>query len=434
MFKRLIKWCFYALIIFVLLLFVSEFIPYGNTNYSYLDFFRIKASRIIEKSSFKGQNPNDLLNQEVVDSLDIPFYSVSFDDDVQDYFNDLWKGYEEGFDGVTYSEKGQEYYIENRKWQKAMITTPSGTFKVKIRSHGKLPDNHHYGENFSFQVKGDELKEYYRVSKLRFIIYQRIKEKNDHLVFMEENFQLLRAKRNEMVKVSMNGNLEHLYFLEFNDLATSNQSNNKILQEVGVHKSGISAMSNDVDIDKDELNNIRFKDEYMQFQKAIDENNSEYVLSVSEEEYLLNYFAVKAIYGFSGHECYPANFHMYLDTITMKFYPAISREPVFNPLYNKDDLKDALITYNHAVLDRSSTVLSYYKAVLSNSTFFSKLKAHLSSIIKEKSKAIISNWNENIERHKLYWQQSFLWYSLYPEKSLESIEDNLDWISEQLAD
>lgn len=426
--KRLLRFSFFGLLILAVLLLVLSFIPYKESSYSYLDQVRLKLCRYIEDASYEGYHPSEVLEQTVIDTLNIPAYRVTYSNDVEAYFNDLWEGYEKGFDGITYTAEGQNYYLENRKWQDASFQTPQGEFDVKIRAHGKLPDAHHFGSNFSFQVKGKELEEQFGSKKLRFIIYQRVGAKDDHLDFMEERFGLLRDKENEMVKVSLNGLSEYLYYIESSELAPNAFSEHKVINEIGDFKSGISAMSNDPDVDLVELKGSGLYESYAKFQQAVDAKDYEYVLEHSNEDYLLNYFAVKTIYGFSGHECYPANFYLHYDTLEAKFYPAISREPVFNVLPDDLEFKSALGLYNHAVVNRRSTALNYYQAVLSSPAFVAKLKKHLRTIVENDGDAIVENWNNNNAKHRQFVKSSSLWEFLYPDRGLIDLNTNFDWI------
>ncbi len=428
--KRIIKkLTIYSIILFLVGLIVSSYISFNGTNYSYREAIQLKVYSAYKKFFLNNQRHTRSYSQEKVDELKVKEYQILLDQKEIDYFKDLWANYEKGApsDGsICYSKEGSDYYKKNRKWVPAKIVENGDTFKIKMRTHGIQPDDHHFGDYFSFHLKGS--KKVLGKKKLKFIIGEIMSTKPEILSYYSKKFNLIWSKPNKQVKARINNLPYKLFYLEDKFEDPLNRPIEKT--DYTYYKSGIQALELSTqnlvkDLEKD-TSKFPLKTKLQTVNKAILDRNAEKLLSFFDRDYLLNYFVAKSLLGFSGHECYQGNWYLFFNSQDSLFYPSINREPNFMKLREKGSLKEKLSFYNHPFVDRSNLELIFYHVVLSDETFYNDLKQKLNQVILNNEDEITANWESSIKNYNNLLTSNLPYDLLYPEKCLEDISENIE--------
>ena len=414
----------------LIVLFITlSLIPYKDTKFSFREVSQLKFLRHYREIFHNKINPLTEYNLDEIRKLDIKSYEILIDEKEVNYFEKLWKNYDNNPNDSKLDDSllGFDYYKKNRKWVKAKVVENNDTFSVKMRMHGIEPDGHYYGDYFSFHLKMN--KKIYGVKKLKFIIGERIRFQADVLSFYSKKYNLVWAKPDEMVKVKINNLPERIFFKE----GLYEDSLERPFKDTPIYyyKSGFQAMkapvANLINLLKKDSVNSEFKTRLLEINQAIQKGNSKKLLSFFDKDYLTKYFIVKTILGFSGHECYPGNWYVFYNEKDSLFYPSISREPTFMNL-NQGDLKNILTHYNHPLKARSNIGLPFYEVILNNDEFFHHYKTKLLNTVQSDRKEIISNWENSKENYSKLIKGDYLYKLLNIDKTLINIKDNLDYI------
>lgn len=421
-------------ILFSLVIIISLFlggasrIAYKDSTLSYLDVVRFKISSIYRKA-IASEKP---LIQDDLDrnsNVDAPQFSLLYSKKKQKYFKKLWKGYEQGFNDVSYTAAGIKFYQENRKWVKGKLVFEGDTFKVKIRAHGIQPDGHRVGDFFSYQIKVLKGKKVLGLRKFKLIIYERIGKSGFINQALANSYDLLWFKPQTLCKININGSKPKLFFIEEYELQKKDSDSAEFVRiEMGEYISGIDIM----DIPKNELiesiGNAELDSvtrvDFISLNLCLQSRDSINIFNFFDEDYLMRYLAIKSIFRFCGHECFPGNVSIYYNKNNRKFYPAISREPQWMELDIDVSLKRNLCYYKHATVDRSQWRLNFYSTICSNEDFFSGFKEYLGDFVGTEKERIISIWDEGFNKDQDIIIGDWFLEAMYPRRDLQDIRDN----------
>lgn len=427
-----------AFAITILAFILISTVQYKGTKYSYLDVFKLKASSILRSSFYENEKLLRTDDPNKIVDLELPEIELLYKKKTRKYFTKLWEGYEQGSNSVTYTKEGIEYYKKHRAWKKAKLVFKGDTLNVRIRAHGIEPDGHHEGKYFSLQVKTKKGKQFKGRSKFKLIIYERLGFHINLLQKYHEKFSLLWAKPEELVKLNINGRGYKLFYIEDYGVKVPEDLGPLKRLEIHGYKSGAEVLAlpsqwvapSIKQSGNDSLEKVRL----LQLNQVLLERDSIKIIKFFDEDYLIKYLVVKAIFGYSGHECYPGNWYMYYDTTSQHFYPALSREPNLMTLNKEVSLKNNLIYYNHPVEDRSSLRLNLYSVLLANPDFYNKFKNVLKITITNEKNALIKDWWEAKLFHQEIVKGSLLLSALKVEMKLKDIETNLEILEELLSE
>lgn len=83
------KFAIYSVVLFTIVLIVSSYISFNNTNYSYREDIQLKIFSTYKKFFLNNQRHNRSYNQKKNDELKVKQYHILLDQKEIDYFKEL---------------------------------------------------------------------------------------------------------------------------------------------------------------------------------------------------------------------------------------------------------------------------------------------------------------------------------------------------------
>ena len=91
------------------------------------------------------------------------------------HFSELYRKYEDPKYGV-------KYYGKHNKWRKAELEYGEKTYKIKIKAHGRSPNNHKKEKHISYAIKLKKGEQIDNARRFSLIIRERIQPENHIMV------------------------------------------------------------------------------------------------------------------------------------------------------------------------------------------------------------------------------------------------------------
>tara|TARA_Y100001954_G_scaffold234276_1_gene289425 strand:+ start:2769 stop:4085 length:1317 start_codon:yes stop_codon:yes gene_type:complete len=299
---------------------------------------------------------------------------VLVDEDTQKHFEALFRHYK--YDGN--GDKNivfRKYYSEHNVWKKAKLKIDGKVYSGKIKSHGKTPYAHKYGQHFSFTFKFKKKSNPYGKKRLNFLVYSRFQL---NIEFIKSIAKVLRLPMPnfELAQVCIPGNVPYLYFVEERidkhyfkrinkNFIVFNKSEISSLIYHGENnlKKLEASMNKELFDDKwsglsDSLKS-KIKFDFNRFNRCLALNQHDSLIKFINEEYCLRVNAFRILYSDDGHAFNSDNFEMAYDTIEGLFYPLLHKDHVG---YLISDMREMFHFLNRG----RNEVLPFF-AVLNNS-------------------------------------------------------------------
>ncbi|MDX2470398.1 MAG: right-handed parallel beta-helix repeat-containing protein [SAR324 cluster bacterium] len=261
------------------------------------------------------------------------------------HFTELYRRYE--------SKKGQSYYTQNNRWQKARLFYKGTEFKIKIKAHGKSPTDHRAGKYISFSIKLKGKTQINNVSRFSLLIHDRLSPRTPLVEDMASRFNLLRQKR-DLVNLKINNWDDKLYYIEYklNSKFMEAQGNSSLklfssdISAVQSDKSMIIASRSQMEEDFDPFfysqllkealdaegftgkNGEMILQRYRNLNKAIASGNTQLIKSFFDDDYITSFNAARLLLGHIGHGSVRGNLYVFFNLANGKFYPAITRDHI----------------------------------------------------------------------------------------------------------
>jgi len=263
------------------------------------------------------------------------------------HFKRLYRDYQKEGLGPG-NELFKKYYKKNNKWIKTTLVINEKKFKVKIKSHGKTPWAHKYGNHFSLAIKFQDNPYPFFSKRINLIIYNRIQLKSDILKLMASKFNLIHPGF-ELVSCKIGDKVEYLFFIEerINEDFFLNRNLPMIIFNKGVNGSlfcfdSANSKKQALKLEKKLSKRTKLsavlkkliKDNYRDINNTIVKKDVEGLKKFIDEDYCARLNAFRVIYGSDGHGSCNGNFEMSYDTISHLFYPIAHRDFLTTTLAN----------------------------------------------------------------------------------------------------
>lgn len=360
-------------------------------------------------------------SKDFVEENELKEININLSDADKIHFDRLYRDYTVGIVNVE-TDPFLAYYSKNNEWRKTHLTINGEKFDVKIKSHGRTPSGHKYGDHFSLAVKftGDQIPFYSK--RVNFIIYNARQLSSELIKSMAPKFGLY-SPDFELVNVTIDNGKPYLYFVEerINEQFFLSRNLPMIIFNSGVDGSLIYSGTVDYPtltstlIDElegeDHLSNdlkLQVKSDYQTFNKAIEENNYQVLEKYLDIQYMSRLNAFRTVYGSTGHGFSPVNLEMAYDTIARKFYPIIHRdvlgvalEDCRNPYPFMDNKSPfwQLLNSNKAFRKLTSEQLDSFLIKYSNES----IKMELDQIHSYYKEAFVYEFSYNNKNYSGYW-------------------------------
>ena len=314
----------------LILLFVSTIILFNH-----------RATRIRLSSWLARPNPS------FIESNNLKKLQIEMNEANEAHFNRLFKDYV-GEGGAENNEDFLEYYSENNTWKNTNLSINGKLYKIEIKSHGRNPWAHKFGDHISYDIKFKDKPFPFFSRRINLIIYNRIQLRNEIIKLISSKFNLF-CPKSELVSVKIGDLGEYLYFVEeridddffsfrklpmiiFNSgidgslIYNGTASNNKLVVKLD------NELAKRKDIDSTLKSKIKF--DFAKINLAIEKKNVAELKQCIDLNYLSRLNAFRVIYGSDGHGFNSINFEMSYDTVSGLFYPLIHRDINSNILNN----------------------------------------------------------------------------------------------------
>ena len=116
-------------------------------------------------------------------------------------------------------------YVKNNKWEKAKLKISGEEHQIKIKCHGRAPDQHYNGEMMSISIKCSDTSVFHQ-KRVNLIIYDNLLNKGELLKYLSKEFQLT-YQNQDLCMLQLNDEKMQLMFLE-------NRINNDYLNDIGI--------------------------------------------------------------------------------------------------------------------------------------------------------------------------------------------------------
>lgn len=372
----------------VLILLVGFFIA-SNLNY------RVKVSSwfSIPSHSFIEENNIKKINIELSENDKL-------------HFERLYRDYHgEGLGPKN--ELFSKYYSENNKWIRTNLTINEKKFRVKIKSHGRTPYAHKYGDHFSLAIKFQDKLYPFFSKRINLIIYNRIQLKSDILKLMTSKFNLIRPSF-ELVSANIGNKGDYFFFIEerVNEDFFISRNLPMIIFNKGFGGSLICFDSTDSTEFSSKLEKelkkrtklssnlkIKIKDNYRIFNNSIIKNDVNELKKHIDINYWSQLNAFRIIFGSDSHGFSNENLEMAYDTISSLFYPIVHRD------VNSTQLPNCQTPYTF--MDSTRVVIPFWLLLDSDSAFLEITNRKINSFLLKNSVALLTReFNDLIKYYK----------------------------------
>jgi hypothetical protein len=241
-----------------------------------------------------------------------------------------------------------KHYTENNRWIRTNLILNGNNFNVKIKSHGRTPYAHKYGNHFSLAIKFQDRPYPFFSKRINLTIYNRIQLKSDILKLMASKFNLIYPSF-ELVSAEIGDKNENFFFVEerINQDFFSNRNLPMIIFNNGFGGSLICFDSLKKEVLYSQLEKelrkrtklsatlkTQIKKNYSNFNDAIIKNNCAELKKYIDINYYGRLNAFRVIFGSDGHGFSNENLEMSYDTISHLFYPIPHRDVISTALDN----------------------------------------------------------------------------------------------------
>lgn len=267
-----------------------------------------------------------------------PQLQIDYTNDVSTHFNELFKDYYGDGTGIR-NKDFIEYYSANNKWKKAKLTIDKVDFDIKLKSHGRSPWAHKFGDNFSLAIRFKKDYPFYS-KRINLLIYHRIKAKGDILKYLTSKIDLF-SPNSFPVVVKINSLDESVFIIEerINNDFFENRNLPMIIFNKGTEGSLIYTGGRSSEALSIELNSILNKSnsissklkqqiahDYSSFNRSLERKDFDSIVSQIDKGYLAKLNFLRLLYGDDGHGFGGGNLEMAYDSINRIFYPIAHRD------------------------------------------------------------------------------------------------------------
>ena len=313
---------------------------------------------------FLRQDLSDFLKTEKHPEFvnELPHFTLSFSDSVQQHFDLLYQDYIESVNGEQSTEFLQTYEMNN-SWQNAIIKHNGTTYKVQVKSHGRSPHNHFQNNRFSLGIKLLEGAKIRERTRFNLIIYSRISSNYDENKVIPKQLDLL-MQDIELIRLSLNNSEPYLYFLETRmnnkwlrskadsaKVILANNEQSPTIYTAGVDIHELETNLNTVLVEKNFSGEMKtqIRASYKGLNECITSKRSHDIETYFSLEYISSLMAARLLNGDDGHGFEVQNLIVAYDTITAQFYPIYHRD-CFSALYSKSQSVEASFISNYTEL------------------------------------------------------------------------------------
>ena len=279
---------------------------------------------------FNSKHQNDLnaslLEEDTayLSTLNLSTIEVNYDADVDQHFEQLLH--------LLDAKAIEEYQTQNR-WQKAQVVINGTLHEAKVKMHGKEPNFHRVGANFSLKVKLADAPQNTR--KFKLIVYDRVHVRGERIATLGRHFDLP-VPSTELVQVKVNSHQTKLHALERG--FRHNYPKHWVNVELAIEKSPVTHVLSNSDQILMELQQaladkpysaetkVKIYQVYEALNRALDQGDSAIIRRHFDAVYLASFQVARMVAGFENHGFAPENMLVAIDTTTFKLYPLLHRD------------------------------------------------------------------------------------------------------------
>lgn len=289
-----------------------------------------------------------------VEKLDLPIFELRLSQNDIQHFQALQKSI-----GLTSKREAPIYYVKNNVWRDATLIYEGETMNIKIRSHAKNPSNHRSWSNISYAIKLADGRQINGVKRFNLIVRTHIQPVKQITFDLAERFGVI-ANREIPVAVSVNGASPVIYYFDHRltdeYMEVAGKSSFRIFgfsesdSEAGVKSSifpveqydekriseNLAATLLDLGYPEEARNSLLKR--YMDINHSVINNDWRSIDQYFDLDYIASFDAARTISNHYGHGYYIANFFVFIDTSSGKFYPAFTRDNISRKLNSNPDL------------------------------------------------------------------------------------------------
>lgn len=280
----------------------------------------------------------------------LPVFKLTLPVETIDHFHRLYKNYEDSGSRPYLTAYNTEYYQTHNLWKKGKLVVNNLAYRIKIRSHGRQPDNHRVGKFISFKVKLLNGRKLYGSRRMSFVIYQRVNSNADYAHFFAQQFGLFMGKY-QLVSLQINDWKPKLYYIEHDlddkALEQLGQSNLRALDRSSIFAS-VSAKGTPEEQEKQlatkweataknleqalkvqkisPQGKTELLARFTQLNQVVRDNDEIAMGDFFDEDYISSFEAARLTAGYSGHGLAASNLNLLYDTTSGKFFPVLHRD------------------------------------------------------------------------------------------------------------
>ncbi len=328
-----------ALLVSGIVLYFGGVVPAKNyfiTNY-HDEYLRFK----------KWVMESDVELDSAASDLRLPVFDLALSRSDVAHFADIYSKFED-------PRFGDAYYAAHNRWRSAKMRFDGVKWKIKIKSHGKSPNDHRNGRFISYGVKMPRGRCVYNAHRFEFIIRERVLPERLRTFILAKKLGLL-FQPERLVRLNINGAGKLYYFehrLDDAYLEVLGRSSYRIFtddndfsmvyadraskEEMEGFRAGMEAALAPLGLPPSHVSAIT--DRYDALNKAIAYGGASSVASFFDKDYIASYIAETWLNGYvQGHGFCRGNLYVFLDTASGKFYPAFTRDNIVDKLSDPGD-------------------------------------------------------------------------------------------------
>jgi hypothetical protein len=308
----------------------------------------------------RALSDEDGICSERVRSLECPTFDLRLSPSDSVRMAKLYYDYETTGDYVA--------YMRDNLWRKGTLTYEDRPYRVFVRAHGRQPNYHRDGREFSITVRMRDDASIFWSTRFNLIIYKRIAtrpEVNDVLASLFD----VPSQKGQLVRLGINDREQSLYYFEHRVkeefmetegraswIRLGNLLNDKSLVLTGVDHDGTrdgvrSAMRSRFrgirECLPQELAERQFPQHvreeverrYLALNRCILAQNHEAIDSFFDLDSLASFEALRLLAGHNGHGVMPYNLLLFYDTAAGLFRPVLHRDAIMALLSERPALE-----------------------------------------------------------------------------------------------
>ena len=280
-------------------------------------------------------------SQEFISNENIRELTIKLKDNQEKHIRRLFRDYHNlGYDPSN--KEFYEYYPSHNKWMKTELIIDGKEYAVKIKSQGKTPFAHKFGEHISYSIKFIDEPYPFGAKRVNLITNFRLRNINFILEALAKRLELP-FSNSELVVGKIHNNSDYYFIVEerIDDAFFDKRNLPWVILNKGFNGSLIYHGSDlkSVDTLSEQLISVLKKDkkitlelkkkiisDYNNFNNAIYEKKVDIFHQYIDVNYWGKINAFRRINGDLGHGFGFANFEMAYDTVQHKFYPIPHRD------------------------------------------------------------------------------------------------------------